>query len=57
MAASQANQNLALGAMMDANTAEILRRVAPTPVPAYPVCAPFGQGYGYGFGRDSGCSC
>ena len=35
-AASQANQNVALGAMMDANTAEILRRTAPTPVPAYP---------------------
>ena len=41
-AASQANQNIALGAMMDANTAEILRRVAPTPVPAYPVCSPYG---------------
>lgn len=58
MAASQANQNLALGAMMDANTAEILRRVAPTPVPAYPACPPYGYGYGYsGFGKDSGCGC
>lgn len=54
MAASQANQNLALGAMMDANTAEILRRVAPTPVPAYPACPPYGYG---GFGKDGGCGC
>lgn len=38
-AASQANQNVALGAMMDANTAEILRRTAPIPVPAYPASA------------------
>lgn len=35
-AASQATQNATLGAMMDANTAEILRRTAPIPVPAYP---------------------
>lgn len=55
-AASQANQNLTLGAMMDSNTAEILRRVAPTPVPAYPVCPPY-NAYGYGFGGfcNSGC--
>lgn len=54
-AASQANQNLALGAMMDANTAEILRRVAPTPVPAYPVCPPY-NAYGFGGGFcGSGC--
>lgn len=66
-AASQANQNIALGAMMDANTAEILRRTAPTPVPAYPACPPYGA-YGYGFngfgfngcGNNfgfSGCGC
>lgn len=55
-AASQANQNLALGAMMDANTAEILRRTVPTPVPAYPVCPPYGA-YGFGFGGfgPNGC--
>ena len=40
-AASQANQNLALSAMMEANTAEILRRVAPVPVPAFTVPAPY----------------
>ena len=58
-AASQANQNLAIGAMMDANTAEILRRIAPTPVPAYPVCPPY-NAYGYnnfGFGNTCGCGC
>lgn len=49
-AASQANQNLALGAMMDANTAEILRRVAPCPIPAYTVPAP------YPYGCNTGCN-
>lgn len=49
-AASQAQQNVALGAMMDANTAEILSRTAPLPVPAYPVCNPYGGYHGYGFG-------
>ena len=49
-AASQANQNLALGAMMDANTAEILRRVAPSPIPAYSVPAPYPYGYSIGCG-------
>ena len=60
-AASQANQNIALGAMMDANTAELLRRIVPTPVPAYPVCPPYGHvGYGFGgnFGfNNGGCGC
>ena len=52
-AASQAKQNIALGALMDANTAEILRRVAPTPVPAYTVAPP----YPYGCGVNFGCGC
>ena len=64
-AASQANQNIALGAMMDANTAEILRRVAPVPVPSYPVCPPYGvygnyglNGCGNNFGfNNGGCGC
>ena len=38
-AASQANQNAAISAMVDASTAEILRRTVPTPVPAYPASA------------------
>lgn len=60
-AASQANQNVVLGAMMDANTAEILRRTAPLPIPAYQVPNPYccyGHGYGnYGFGCNTGCQC
>lgn len=51
-AASQANQNTVLGAMMDANTAEILRRTAPIPVPAYPACPPYSHGYGFGWGYN-----
>lgn len=54
-AASQANQNLALGAMMDANTAEILRRVAPSPIPSYIVPAPYP--YGCGNNYNFGCGC
>lgn len=49
-AASQANQNLALSAMMEANTAEILRRVAPVPVPAFTVPAPYPS-------PNCGCNC
>lgn len=58
-AASQANQNLALGAMMDANTAEILRRVAPSPIPSYTVPAPYPFGYGGGCCAPAynGCGC
>lgn len=54
-AASQANQNVAINAMIDANTAEILRRVAPTPVPAYPASAMFPYA-NYGCGCNNGCS-
>ena len=58
-AASQANQNVALGAMMDANTAEILRRVAPSPIPSYTVPAPYPFGYGGGCCAPvyNGCGC
>ncbi len=56
-AASQANQNIALGAMMDANTAELLRRIAPTPVPAYPVCPPYQAYGGYGGFGFNNCNC
>ena len=55
-AASQANQNVALGAMIDASTAEILRRVAPTPVPAYPASAMYPYA-NYGCGCNTGCGC
>ena len=58
-AASQATQNVTLGAMMDANTAEILRRTAPLPVPAYTVPNPYccyGHTYS-GCGCNTGCGC
>lgn len=41
LAASQSNQNSYLTATMDANTAELIRRINPTPVPAYTVPAPY----------------
>lgn len=59
-AASQANQNVTLGAMMDAHTAEILRRTAPLPVPAYPVCNPYtyqGNTWANNCNCNVGCGC
>ena len=55
-AASQAAQNNYLAALSDAQTAELIRRINPTPVPAYQVPAPYpycGQG-GWQYG---GCGC
>ena len=48
-AASQAAQNNFLTALSDAQTAELIRRINPTPVPAYQVPAPYpytGMQYG-----------
>ncbi len=56
-AASQANQNAYLTATMDANNAELIRRLGPTPVPAYQVPAPYpycGNGYS---NNNCGCGC
>jgi hypothetical protein len=54
-AASQANQNLALGAMMDAHTAEIIRRTGnECPIPAYVVPNP-NCCYDYTVTRNIGC--
>ena len=55
-AASQANQNLAIGAMIDANAAEILRKVAPCPIPAYTVPAPYPYGCAPIY-NNCGCYC
>ena len=49
LAASQAAQTAQLIADNTAQTQYIVNRVAPYPIPAYPVSAPFGYGYGYGF--------
>ena len=56
--ASQAEQNAFITANQEAQTAELIRRISPIPVPAYPVpnpnCCynPFGFGYG-----NNGCGC
>ena len=54
-AASQANQNSYIAATMDAHTAELIRRLGPTPVPAYQVPAPYP--YCGTNGCNSGCGC
>lgn len=62
LAASQSNQNAAIGAMIDASRAEILRRTGnDCPIPAYvvpnPNCCygnPVGVSYGY---NNGGCGC
>ena len=55
-AASQSNQNAYLTATMDANVAELIRRINPTPVPAYTVPAPYPYS-GCGTYNYSGCGC
>lgn len=52
-AASQSAQNSYLAAMSDAQTAELIRRLGPTPVPAYTVPAP----YPYCVGGMNSCGC
>ena len=52
-AASQANQNAFITANQEAQTAELIRRIAPMPVPAYSVPAP----YPYGYSNACGCGC
>ena len=53
-AASQAAQNNYLAALSDAQTAELIRRINPTPVPAYTVPAPYPYGGGW---NNCGCGC
>lgn len=55
--ASQTAQNSYLAALSEAQTAELVRRIHPAPVPAYQVPAPYpycGTGYN---GCNSGCGC
>lgn len=54
LAASQSAQNAYLTATMDANTAELIRRINPSPVPAYTVPAPYPFA-GFGFNNNCGC--
>ncbi len=52
-AASQSAQNAFITANQEAQTAELVRRINPTPVPAYTVPAPYPYGYGYGCGYNA----
>lgn len=53
LAASQAAQTAALVADNTAQTQYIVNRVAPYPIPAYPVSNPYGcNGYGYGWNNN-----
>ena len=51
--ASQNAQNAFITANQEAQTAELIRRIAPTPVPSYAVPAP----YPYCGGWNNGCGC
>lgn len=54
--ASQSAQNAFITANQEAQTAELIRRIAPTPVPSYTVPAPYPYGYS-GYGGSCGCGC
>lgn len=51
LAASQAAQTAALVQDNNAQTATLIQRIAPYPIPAYPV----GNPYGYNYGWNNGC--
>ena len=53
--ASQAAQNAFITANQEAQTAELIRRIAPMPVPSYTVPAPYPYGYNAGCGCGCGC--
>lgn len=60
LAASQAAQTAALIADNTAQTQYVVNRVAPYPIPAYPVSNPYGYGYNYNnccCGTNNGCGC
>lgn len=54
LAASQSAQNAYIAANQDAQTAELIRRINPMPVPAYNVPAPYPYS---GYGNGCGCGC
>lgn len=53
--ASQTAQNAYLAAMSDAQTAELVRRINPTPVPSYTVPAPYPYGGCNGYNASACC--
>lgn len=54
--ASQTAQNAYIAANQEAQTAELIRRINPMPVPSYTVPAPYPYA-GYGYGCNNGCGC
>lgn len=56
-AASQAQQNAFITANQEAQTAELIRRIAPMPVPAYSVPAPYPYGCASSYNSNCGCGC
>ena len=60
LAASQSAQNAYITANQEAQTAELIRRINPMPVPSYNVPAPYpyaGYGCNSNCGCNSGCGC
>lgn len=55
--ASQTAQNAYLTANQEAQTAELIRRIAPAPVPSYAVPAPYPFCGAYSTGYGCGCGC
>lgn len=55
--ASQNAQNAFITANQEAQTAELIRRIAPMPVPSYTVPAPYPYGYNGGCGCGTGYGC
>lgn len=56
LAASQAAQTAALIADNNQQSRDLIQRIAPYPIPAYPVGNPYGYGYGYGNCNGNGWS-
>lgn len=54
LAASQSAQNAYIAANQEAQTAELIRRISPMPVPSYVVPAPYPYS---GCGCNTGCNC
>lgn len=60
--ASQDRQNAYITTAMQAQTNQLIDRIAPYPIPSFNVCAPYqfggyGAYGGFGFGRGSDCGC